>query len=179
MKQKLHLVLGKDDLRPIFKFMLLSREVVVATNSHILVVHDPNEIFEQHFIDTIPDGEWLVPAKAVQEMSKPKAFYYVKDGYLNIEIKGSKTAYKMIPNGGEEGTYPNYTVVIPESYGYEANIIQVNPALLNDLRQAIEPESPGVILEFSGLGRAMKVRVSDRFDIKNYKAVIMPMMLNE
>ena len=176
MRQKLHLAMlkPKEFGGEALKYMLLSKSRCVVTDAHALVIHNPLEIFDEDFWVKIPDGEWLVPYDAVEMMSKKNAAYYIEDKNIYVIVNGKKSAFGILENN-VAFKYPAVDNVIPKEFTFESNSICVNPALLNNLRQAIDPDMPGVLLEFSGEERAMKVTVP-KTDVKEYIAIIMPML---
>ena len=175
MNQKLHLITAtKKDYSEVLKYILLSKENVVVTNAHALVRHDPNEIFDDEFVKSIPDGEWLLSADAAKEMNRFP--YHIENKSLIVNGK-SKMVYDLIKNDTDGLKFPNWEAVIPETFDEKLNEIGVNPKLLDDLHKAIDPSTTGVKLSFNREMNAVKVTALSS-DLCNYKAIIMPLMLD-
>tara|TARA_R110000803_G_scaffold99154_1_gene167194 strand:- start:290 stop:847 length:558 start_codon:yes stop_codon:yes gene_type:complete len=59
---KLELIVSKDGYRPALKYILVTKEKVMATEAHILVQFDTSIFFSESFIEGIPkEGFYLQP----------------------------------------------------------------------------------------------------------------------
>ncbi|HKJ31794.1 MAG TPA: hypothetical protein VKA34_08195 [Balneolales bacterium] len=175
MNQKLHLLVSNDPVRPVMSNALLTKDNIVVSNFFALVAHSTKEVFSEEFIASIPDGEWLVPEIALKSMSVNKSTYFIENGVLNITKKtGQKESYKLLPNGGNAGKYPPFEYVLPiDPEEYKLAHIGINPKLLSNLQDAIDPYSSGVALYFIGEKNNAIIVKTLGSSLKEYKAIIM------
>jgi hypothetical protein len=181
MRQKLHLLTSKDDYRSNLHYALLTKERITVTNAHALVSHANKDIFDQSFIDTIPEGEWLIDVSTLKLMCKAKTTYHIEHTNtlpdMVIDDKGAISKYGLLKNG-QQFTFPNWPYVVPErKHIVELSIIQFSPKLLADVQQAIDPDCD-IIMEFTGHDRAMLLKTSNP-EITDCIAILMPQLIIE
>jgi len=182
MRQKLHLLTSKGDFRPALQYALLTQERITVTNAHALVSHANKDIFDQSFIDTIPEGEWLIDVPTLKLMCKAKTTYHIEHTNtlpdMVIDDKGVISKHGLLKNGENVSAFPRWESVIPERKNIvELSAIQFNPRLLADAQQAIDPDFP-IIMEFTGHDRAILLRTPNA-EIKDCIAIIMPQIITE
>jgi len=174
MQTKLHLVLDPKCYIQSLTYMFINKEECAVSDTSVLLVHKCNEIFPEEFVDSIPEGDWLIPYEAVKKMNTKGATYLIKSDQILITIKGAVTMFPITKNGTDGLRYPQFKQVIPTEYNGQLNSICLNPELLLNLAQAIDPDYVGVILKWSDGEHAMSVRAKNSI-AKNYKAILMPM----
>jgi hypothetical protein len=182
MRQKLHLLTSKGDFRPALQYALLTQERITVTNAHALVSHANKDIFDQSFIDTIPEGEWLIDVPTLKLMCKAKTTYHIEHTNtlpdMVIDDKGAISKHGLLKNGENVSAFPRWESVIPERKNIvELSAIQFNPRLLADAQQAIDPDFP-IIMEFTGHDKAILLRTPNA-EIKDCIAIIMPQIITE
>lgn len=177
MRPKLAELTGKDDLRPFFKFGLLTKEHIVVSNAFALVAHKTKSIFDNDFVASIPtDKAILIPAVTLKEMNKKGVTYSLKAGEIpemEFKLKNNSYSHKLEYDGVND-KYPDWESVIPEKFEEEmGKVFAFNASLLNTIMQAINPDSEIVHLKSSGVHRAIGV-----FDSTNTydgcRAILMP-----
>ena len=182
MRQKLHLILNKDKYHftPMLEHALLTKDEIVATDAHVLLIHKTKEVFEQEFIDQIPEGRWLLTEACLKAMNKKGVVYSINNGHVEVVDRGGKLLFPLLKEEDvvSEKTYPDFNSVIPDKYDGEINAIGISPVFLENLRQAIDPDAAGVALYFNEGERAMKVVALNSVACE-YRAIIMPMMINQ
>ena len=173
MRPKLFKVLATDDLRPALNHALLTKEWIVATDGHVLVAHKTTDIFDSYFVESIPEGRHLVTPECLKAMNKAKATYYIKDNSIVVDVKGAISIYPLIKDG-EEYTYPQWENVLPdESHLKVIEAISINPKLLYNAIQAIDPDSHIVRMYFTGGDKAIILKAPSSV-YKNCRAIKMP-----
>lgn len=179
MKQKLHLIIDEKCFRDILHYALLTKEEIVVTDAHALVIHKTSVIFSPDFVDSIPDGRWIITKAVLQKMNAKGATYVINNGNMEITVKGQKAIYPILSE--EHFAYerfPKYRDVIPNEYKGELNLIGLNPTFLDNIRQAIDPDNKSVAIQFSDDTHAFKVTVIGT-DVTDYTAILMPCLINE
>jgi hypothetical protein len=175
MRQKLHLVTAKDELRPVMNYALLTKERITVTDAHSLVSHLCTEIFDELFTNSIPEGEWLIPESALKLMNKPKAKYWIEGTELVINDKGATSKHPLKENG-KDMKFPNWQLIIPdENRTTPVETIGVNTKILENTRQAIDSDFQ-LALTFTGGDRPI-ILTSFNKDLKGCISIIMPMMI--
>jgi len=176
MIQKLHLVMGSDTtFNPKLTYLFINRDECCASDAHSLVIHKCDKIFEQSFIDSIPEGDWLIPKDAVKKMNTKGATYLIKSEQIHITIKGEVTIFPILKDG-VEFTFPQYRDVIPYEFKGELNIFGVDPQRLLNIALAINPEYAFVHVQFNSAISALNIRVANSYDLE-YTAILMPMLV--
>lgn len=183
MRQKLHLLTlkPKEFGREAFRYVFINKKNVIVTNAFALVIHMSDEILPQYFVDSLPDGDWLIKPEAAKAMNDPKSVYSIENGVLVVVSgKNQKMLFDLIPlKDVEDGEMLlKSDEVVPKEFNKEVNTIGVNPLLLYNTIQAIDPDCDGAKLSFCDDYRAIKVEVIGS-SVCLYKAIIMPMMINQ
>lgn len=181
MTPKMHLLVSRDILRPFLTYGLLTKEHIVVTNAHALVAHKTASLFDQDFIDSIPEGKgMLIPEATLKEMNKNKITYTLcaEDvPTMEFVFKGAVYNHQLKINGVEI-TFPQWEAVLSKSFDEPlGDVLGINPTLLDKTRQAINPDCDIVHLRSSGKKRA--IGVFDPTDTySGCRAIIMPTLTN-
>ena len=177
MKPKLHALTSKDDYRPALSYGLLTKQNIVVTDAHALVAHKCASLFDQDFIDAIPEDKGiLVPAATLKEMNKKGVTYMLKAGEVpEMEFTFKDHSYPhRLEYDGQIHTFPNWESVLPTSFDEQfVDAVLFNARIMHIVKQAINPDSEIVKIKSSGQGRAIGV-----FDPLNEypgcRSIIMP-----
>lgn len=174
MKQKLHLIINEKCYRDILRYAFLNHDEVCVSDAHALVVHKTKNIFPEVFVASIPDGNWLIPKDVLKKMNTKGANYMFVGENIEIDIKGSKTLHPIKKEDVvSTGNYPAYQSVIPKEFNGELNQVALNPALLDNIRQAIDPDCEAVQIQFCDAIHAMRVSIPTSY-VSDYTAILMP-----
>lgn len=183
MIPKIYECLSDDLLRPVMCHALITKDETAASNSHILVVHKTSELFNQEFIDDLPEGGILVGKDALKDM----ALKNVQSVWYDPEIKLIKVIHQ--PTGGGEvinryfevkipepggWKFPDYNKVWPEGVG-EVPEIKIKPLLLAKLFKAMGAEA-ALTMKFTDPTKGV-ICEGGSYQWPSAKGLIMPMMI--
>jgi hypothetical protein len=175
---KLHLACGNYCLRPIFDYILFTKDDIVASDAHIICVLKTMDVFGDEFINKMPDRFLL-------HKSQWKDFY---NNHVDIKFEKDMICvyyedYKIyydIKIEREGLSYPDYNAIFPKKSEFESiEQICINPILLKKLQDSIIFKSQfnkSLKLTFSGQNRAILVNPVD-IDNNSY-ALIMPVKIS-
>lgn len=173
---KLHLVCGKDELRPVMSHVYFKDGYAYATDAHIIIKQKLDISFnDQDTIDNL-DGKFIhrdvfkelygyeiIKAEKDHIMAhkgsiKCKFYYAKEDGYI----------------------FPNIEAVLPQGEGVDINEIAINYKLLNTLSSAMSQVSDGINMRFYGKTKAIKVLSnSGEYSESDQLGILMPLMIND
>jgi hypothetical protein len=179
MKPKLHALTSKDDYRPALSYGLLTKQNIVVTNAHVMVAHKCESLFDQDFIDAIPEDKGvLVPAATLKEMNKKGVTYMLKVGdvpEMEFTFKGNSYSHRL-EYDGQNNKFPNWEAVLPAAFDEQfVDAVLFNAKMMHIVKQAINPDSEIVKIKSSGPGRA--IGVFDPEDTyEGCRSIIMPCM---
>lgn len=175
---KIHLACVNDVLRPIFQYVLVTKENIVATNSHLIVKIPTIDIFHK-IIDKLPErclihkDVWAQLVNADQIIDfKDDILFYLINGILfclKVDYENSNTIDRM---------FPNYKVVM-ETKKAPVDKIKLRPDFLKKIQDCIfvNEKDKSLILEFAGNNGGISIRPSDPDN--HAKAILMPMMITD
>lgn len=173
---KLDLACGKDDLREVMQYVKVTREVMVATNAHILAVVPTADMFNDEFIQAIPEEGVLIHREDWKKMLQYEIATWKTEGEV-IKLIHPKKRNLLIEVEKEEdiSRFPNWEAVIPDAKDrvVELNQIRINFELGVELQKALGFENGR--LSFSGQSRPIFVDSSKH---EGRYGVIMPVMLS-
>ena len=161
------------------RYAYLDKNDFVATDTHAMVVHSSKEIFGDSFLEPLGDDKILIDYNCLKEMSRKLSEYYMVR-FIDLEeyqIEVNGVIYKTINLNKTVLKYPDYNVVFPdENTRKTVDKIGINSKILDNLRQAIDPNVKALKLYFNGNSRAIVVK-ADSHHIENFKAIIMPTLI--
>lgn len=175
---KLDLICTKDELRPAMCHVKVTKDVMVATDAHVMGVVPTKLMFSEEFINNIPEGGMLIHSEDWKKFSNCVNILWKSDDVICIIYKGSKRDVLIkVENEDEIGKYPNWEAVIPtqEMRVCELNRVGVNMKLALNLQNALGLES--LSLQFSGQSKAIYARTTTKETDMGAYGVIMPVML--
>ena len=168
---KLHLCCANDELRPIMNHLLVTKEFIVASNSHILIEFKTEEIFDPEFIEKMPD-RFLIHYKNWLILTKKHLHLDFEDSKIKV-LYGERDIFIPIVTEEELGKYPKYETLLEEKNSFEINKIGIQPELLNKLSLAIG--SKVLHLFFSNENKSITIKSN----IEGFRALIMPAMIHD
>ena len=179
MNFKLHMVCGKDDLRPAMTNVLVTKEFCVATDSHTMAIVPTSDILsDQESIDRIPEEGMYVNANDWRKLITANFISY--DGEFIVAHFPRKSPAHVKPIEIKDiGPFPNWKAVLPSSERF-ASVprIGVNPKLMYNLHQALD--MPLFKLEFVSRNAAISVSIPEfgyGLDCGHQFGIVMPAML--
>lgn len=162
---KLDLICSKDELRLNINYVLVTKEKCVATDANVLGVVPTPLMFDEDFIDAIPENGVMIHREDWKKMSTAEFVSWDKDAigktivlihkkkrdeYIKVE---DWTPTKEHPNPLK---WPDWERVIPdEKMEAETSVIGVNTQLLATLSKALGFEASK--LRFNGQSKAITV----------------------
>jgi hypothetical protein len=135
---RLDLIADRTQMRPILNYIYLTRDVIVATDTHCFVEFKTTELFHFSFISELPDYPLLIHWKQWELFAK-KHLIHSLDKNKNIRITFSDNYSVIIPTTTENKeniSYPDYSSIFPDNHKY-TNQIKLNPKLLYKLSRAL------------------------------------------
>jgi hypothetical protein len=175
---KLHLVCSDDDLRPVISCVCVDKEYTFASDAHILVRHKTSEIFKDAFIESLPEGQILIPGKAIffvcQKMTTGVSLSDDKKLFQIHRKDESVISFKLFT-----GTYPKANNIIPDPKDMKpVDEIGINSGLLDRLSDGFGCDMPILRMRFFDKTKAIYV-TSNQTEYKSAVGIIMPVMIND
>lgn len=178
---KLDLVCSKDDMRPAMTHVLVKKDVMVATNAHIMAIVPTKEMFRDEFIEDIPEEGMLIHREDWKKMLPYTVATWKTKGEVIKCIDSKKRPLLIeVENQQEVGVYPNWEAVIPTEEmrkGTELDSIGVNLEFAATLQKALG--LPSCKLDFSGKSRAIYLTAANEEDSNGQYGIVMPVMIKE
>lgn len=182
MIPKIYECLGKDQLRPVFSYAFVTKKKTVATDAHVLIAYDTTELFDEEFVQALPEGGILLDAYVLKDISKKDVqFIGLSDKIIVTHlIKGElKTSYFDFKTQEQVATFPNWEMVIPEKSSEEPlTYIGINAKHLIRVQNAMGPDCEGLKCFFTGLDRAIIVEPTNSI-YKSVTAIVMPIEIKQ
>ena len=168
---KLHLCCANDELRPAMNHLLVTKEFIVASDSHVLIEFKTSELFDQNFIEAMPE-RFLIHRENWKMLSVKHHYLLFTDSQIEI-IKNGFSFF--IPAVREEdiGNFPDYEKVFKVEKESITDKIGIKPELLKKLSSAIGSQI--LHLHFNGEARTIIIKSS----IEGVRALIMPAMISD
>lgn len=178
---KLYLAVA-DDFLPVMSHAYVTKEFTYASDRHILVRHRTEEIFNTEFCKDIPEQGVFIPYHVLKMIPQAKT---IKVLLLNnaTQIKLLRKDYNPIfdlPKIDDLGKYPDADKLLNSNDPTQPlEEIALNPALLHNLIQAMDPSST-VRMKFKGANKNIICSPNtDAPDYPSVKALIMPCPIND
>ncbi len=110
---RIDLACSDDNFRLVMNYILVTKDEIVASNSHILVIHKTNNIFDEQFIDEMPD-RFLIHKNNWKLFCKGHHYIIFLDGLIIIRYDGYDQTIKPIFEEIEFMTlkYPDYKKIL-------------------------------------------------------------------
>jgi hypothetical protein len=165
---KIHYATTNDFYSPIMSYVLVTKEDIVATNGHVLVLHKTNNVFEDYFIEQLPDRclikneNWKILCKGYYTIEFLKGVNCIKissklDTYLiNVEFEKDLDV-----------EYFKYNKLFDDYNKGDIDSIGISPKFLYDLSIAMDSKSAAE-LNFESKEKAIIVKS------EHAKGLIMP-----
>ena len=177
MLPQLHLACVKDETRTALEHIQIDKAYTVATNAHILVWFETSNIFDQDFIDQLPEKDPIYIHSEDWKKIFKQEFFSLENNVIKAQGKGRPILIETVEL---DVKYPNFKVVIPNSNETplkEINAIALNIPLLNTVNTILGKPHRGCLFNFYGKRKSVIVAPSD-IDTPG-KAIIMPLALKE
>jgi hypothetical protein len=171
MTPRLHKILEREAIREQLGYAMLNRDYIVATNAHALVEHSTETFFGRHNRKEIPKGkQFKVPRKLCEMMSYGTSHaLFIAPNIISIAYQGALMQFAL----EETKDYKDYRQILGKPNKEDKGEIGLQPELLNNLRQAIDPKANIVYLTFQK-GHTPIVVKTQGGEIENYRALLMP-----
>lgn len=171
---KLHLICSNDALRPTMHFVKITKEYMFATDGCVAGVIPTCNLFDQDFINGIPEQGILVHKDDFAKLIKGAFFVWRIPGEV-ISVLNQKTRNFLIEveTESKEGKFPDILSVIPKNKDGNVSKIGINFKLAYNLQQALGFEN--CKLEFSSESTA--VFVTDGRNVDSGFGLLIPVTL--
>lgn len=174
---KLEICCGKDITRPVMGHVKITKELMVATNAHILGVLPTELIFDEEQVACIPEEGFLIAAADFKKLREALSRTIELDG-VTIHLYDKKGGLSIIPIATEAnvGKYPNWQGIVPAPDTRQAPLseISLNGELLAKLSQALG--SPQLRLQWCSPIRAIYVEPTIEKNNPRHFGIIMPLV---
>jgi hypothetical protein len=150
----------------------------VASDCHALVIHKTEDLFDDEFIQSMPD-RFLIHRNHWREISKGFVSLRINDNIIHCFTKTIKNLYPIsFENSVEiDKKYVNYTDIIPKMEDIkEIPKIGLNPYLLLKISKAMDLNY-GVRIMFHGSERSMLIYPTNAEIDNSSMALLMPISL--
>ncbi len=185
---KLHLACDTDELRSALTHILITKEEIVATDAHILVIHKTKEFFDEESIKNMPERflihreQWKrICIKHIAIKFENNEIQVIYDGYINsFKIKFENNYDQKKQMGYYLGKFPAYkNVLLPDSDIKAVENIGIDPDLITKLKSAMFfPYEEVKIMKFTFYGPDRHIIVTPTSHCESkVKALIMPVMI--
>ncbi len=185
---KIHLACANDSLRPVMEHILITKDEIVASDAHIIVIHKTENIFDEESIKAMPE-RFLIHKNQWKEICKNHDRLTFKNNQIivnhnntynfcfdiSFENDYAPKGYK----GYYAGNFPDYKKVIPTKFKESVYEIGLNPKLLKNLVDTMffpYAEVKNIKFTFYGKDRAIIVEPADS-SVPTVKGLIMPVMI--
>lgn len=178
---KFNLVCGKDEIRPVLSYVKVTPENIVATDATILLKAPTTTVFDEDFIELIPESGMLIHMEDWDKLSKANHIEW-KQGMIKLNYAKKRSVIIEPEYESEVGNYPDCENAIPSNnMATSEHKIGVNANRLATLQKAV-PFAYGTILSFYGNNRGMRVKFQGGDDLweENYgdvEGLIMPILI--
>ena len=185
---KIHKACAIDVLRPVLEHVFVSKEMIKASDTHVLIHHKTEEVFNKEFVESLPDKPILIHRIHFAEMTRCNCLHHKRyeDKYMIKYYYRELWHYVPFIMEGSIGestkhflNYPDTNKVFPKKED-KADIgqIGIKPYLLSKVAEALDFEQGSVRCEFHG---EMKAIVVERLhgNYPGVKALIMPVMISK
>jgi hypothetical protein len=141
---KLHLCCADDSCRPALSHILVTKDEIVATNAHILIVHKTNSIFDQNFIEAMPERFYI--SAFIWKKLEHVRYLIFENNMLRVIYSKYVAFYPIVKY--DEFEYPAYEKLTKKEGPVDS--ICINPNLLKKLYDAMLCPQGGLKLWFGG-----------------------------
>lgn len=171
---KLHLICA-NNVNTIQEYILITKDEIVASDSHILTILKTKDIFSDEFIEAMPK-RFLVHKSQWKNFYNGAFDFTFKDNSICVHYNGYEV-YHEIKTEDDNLNYPNYNAIIPKQETEVLCEIGIDPFLLKNLAESMTFDSnkKTVKLQFFGVNKAILVTpINHNY---NSKGIIMPIKI--
>lgn len=175
---QLHLVIGKNDFRPQFEVALVTKKYTYATDAYALVRHNTEVLFDEAFINSLPEKGIGLTAEMIKTLRK-KTIVSVKLLGQRIALRSSDI--KKYPDmifelpDISEFVFPDYEkVIISDDQIKPLHRISFNPEFLSNVLKALATDTNIANVFFSEETKAILIRPNRSELYSKSLAILMP-----
>ena len=111
---KLNLITSTDKLRPIFHFVKITKSQMFATNGHAAGVIPTNSLFDDDFIEDIPEDGILVHSEDFFKITQGLTFQWKVAGeIIKIINKNKRDVLIEVETEEKQGKFPDVLRCVP------------------------------------------------------------------
>lgn len=180
MIPKIYECLGKDPLRTVLNYAFITKKKTVATDAHVLIAYNTEELFDEDFIGALPDEGILVDEITLRDMAKKDVQLIALSDKIIVghKVRGEpRPSYFDFKTQEQIGTFPNWEAIIPGKNEAPLSHIGINPKHLLRLQNAMGADVAGVACYFTGQHGAILVEPINSM-YESITAIVMPMVIN-
>ena len=169
---KLHLICSNDKMRPEMHFVKITKTQMIATNGWVAGVIPTNSLFDDDFINDIPEDGILVHSEDFSKISQGLFFKWKVPGEI-LKIINSKKRDILIEV--EKGTFPDILKCVPKKLDGITDAIGINFSQAKLLQDALGFQSCKI--QFSDESKVMYI--TDASTEKQNFGLLMPIEIKK
>ena len=179
---KIHSACCTDELRPIIGVVHITKQHIVATNSHILVIHDSNSLLTDKFIAGIPEEGINIHRDDFAKFGgKECELSWKSEGVIRVTY--AKRSRPILIECESDSKYISYMAIVPTdiSIGVAQKQANINIDYLHTLKTAMSMDIKNYTLTFYGETKAILVTTltGSTDKINTIRGLIMPIKINK
>lgn len=169
---ELNLATSKDETRPIYNYVKVNKNNVVATNTHLLIWYKTEDLFDAEFIESIPEEGILIHREDWAKFKDCTISWH--NDLIKLSHNKRRDIFIKPDTQKEIGTFPNWEAVIPkENEDFNPiSEIRINAEYAALIQKIMQSEG----LDFSFYGQNRGIICTPINNDTSGKALLMPMI---
>jgi len=176
----LHLIVGSKEYREGLKYALVKKDFTIAANAHILVKHPTSNLFDETFINSLPEKGIPLNNQILKSICLAKVIGIELFGPVLILKSADRSKYPELSFDLPDVDYikfPNHDkVLFKEEDAMPLMRIAIKPELFLKAAMAIDPEYPFLQMFFVEETKAILIKPKTSSEYFGAVGVVMPMM---
>lgn len=176
---ELNLACGNDDLRPLFSYVCVDKEYIVATNAHILAYYETKDVFDKEFIEQFPDKKILIHREDWVKFKTSEQIEWHSKNSIKVHYAKKRPAIFEVEFEENIGNYTKWKSVVPVFQELESTPlaqIGINAEFMATLQKILR-KGIGLKCTFYAPNKAIEVE-SVHLD-ETGKGLVMPVMIDK
>lgn len=110
---QMHLACSNDDLRPVMSYVYITKDHSVATNAHIIAIAETKNLFDDDFINIIPDDGFYIHKDDWKKICQCDCVLVESEKVVELVHNRKRNELIKIELVENVGKFPNWKAVIP------------------------------------------------------------------
>ena len=173
---KIHKACEMHYIRPEFEYVYISKEVIKATDTRVLIQHKTSEVFGKEFIESLPKKPILIHRIYFAEMTRYGCeLHNIGGNMIRYRYRGL-LHYVPFQVDGKEISYMKTDKIWPKKV--EAiEVVGISPKILNKAFEALDyGTTRAVKFQFHSQSKAIILTIQGG-NYQSAKALVMPVMM--